>query len=120
MSLQIDLSKIIQSPTRQQAISNRELVDITPFARYHDFQAPTAITAKAWERVVSHEEQEKRKERLWAVLESAWLAIKESRGGDGVHFIVKHTDEPVEMWIVAGQSSQGVHLTILLDDEVII
>jgi len=83
--------EVIHSYTRQQAIEDGYLVDISEMAREAGFVFPVAITRAAWEDCVKWDESDSKRQtyqdisgRLWDVL---WMAKQGARrGGEVIHF----------------------------------
>ncbi len=76
--------EVIYSYTRQDAIDDGDLVDVSSVAREAGFKYPVAITRAAWAHTVEHTPEEKalgqsEEGRLWDVL---WMAkCAAGRGG---------------------------------------
>lgn len=85
--------------TRDQAIEDGVLVDVTDLAREAGFKYPTAVTCGVWNAVVSiprHSaaQGESEKGRLWDIFTMLHHAISASRSStDTVHFRVLATNE---------------------------
>jgi hypothetical protein len=89
-----DLVEIFGEPfstyTRQQAIDDGFLVDVSDMAREAGFRVPVAMTRTAWADCVEWSEADSKRQtyqdeagRLWDVLWMTWLAARRARE-DGV------------------------------------
>lgn len=82
---------VIFSYTRQQALSDGVLVDVTATAHEAGFRCPVALTATVWgliEAVPPAVSWQDRDGRLWDVLWMAFLAARRSRGASYLTFEV--------------------------------
>ena len=129
MSTQKEEVAIISLYTRDQAIEDGFLVDVSDMAREAGFKWPLAVTRRVWEEVVTpapHEAQRAQSEkgRLWDVLWMARLAAKAKKDDrDSVLFQVivlcDQKQKQVSLNLVLSFESPqgGPCLTIRLPDE---
>jgi len=80
-----DKVEIISVYTRNQAIEDGFLVDVSDMAREAGFKWPVAVTRSVWDEVVTpapHDAQrgQSEKGRLWDVLWMARLAAQANKG----------------------------------------
>ena len=84
MSNPFDGVKVISSYTRERAISDGVLRDVSSLAKESGFAVPTAMTAAAWAKAVawsqSHGALQDETGRLWDVLIMAKHAAMRTRG----------------------------------------
>ena len=88
----------IYSYTREQALRDRVLVDITLMANRAGFSYPVAVTSRVWGLVVQPAIAKGKSIhcRLWDLLMALKTAVKyESAGGDRIRFPVIFDDRPV-------------------------
>ena len=116
-------AEVISTYTRQQAIEDGVLVDVSETAREAGFKWPVALTRRLWvtiEDIPPSQSHQDTQGRLWDVLWMARLAAR--RGGDGVIFytlIMHHGRKKyitLKMHAGPGDSFEPV-LTIMLPDE---
>jgi hypothetical protein len=135
-SLEAFFGEPISVYTREQAIDDGVLVDVTDIARDAGFKLHTCVTRAVWEDCCAwtaedeeqspyHQDQEG---RTWDVVFMASLAArkKESRDKDRVHFTLMRQPRPgdddrnlivtLRLVISPGDSGEGV-LTIMLPHE---
>lgn len=118
----------IHKYTREQAIQDGVLVDVSDTAKEAGFKFPVALTAAAWATAVECSENEKdngqdEKGRLWDILVLLHFAIKSSKGdGSRIDFKVvvyrggKHED--VELYALCGPGDNAEPvITIMLPGE---
>ena len=89
----------IYSYTREQALRDRVLVDITLMANRAGFSYPVAVTSRVWGLVVQPAIAKGQSIhcRLWDLLMALKTAVKyESAGGDRIRFPVIFDNRPVE------------------------
>ena len=117
----------IYSYTREQALRDRVLVDITLMANRAGFSYPVAVTSRVWGLVVQPAIAKGKSIhcRLWDLLMALKTAVKyESAGGDRIRFPVIFDNRPVEeyrgesLWamIQMGDDHKPV-LTIMQESE---
>jgi hypothetical protein len=121
--------KIISLYTRDQAIADGFLVDVSDMAREAGFKWPVAVTRAVWDDIVTpapHDKQEGQSEkgRLWDVLRMARLAAQANRDDrDSVLFQVlvlcdrKHNEVTLRLVLSFESPEGGPCLTIMLPDE---
>ena len=89
----------IYSYTREQALRDRVLVDITLMANRAGFSYPVAVTSRVWGLVVQPAIAKGQSIhcRLWDLLMALKTAVKyQSAGGDRIRFPVIFDNRPVE------------------------
>ena len=89
----------IYSYTREQALRDRVLVDITLMANRAGFSYPVAVTSRVWGLVVQPAIAKGKSIhcRLWDLLMALKTAVKyQSAGGDRIRFPVIFDNRPVE------------------------
>jgi hypothetical protein len=89
----------IYSYTREQALRDRVLVDITLMANRAGFSHPVAVTSRVWGLVVQPAIAKGQSIhcRLWDLLMALKTAVKyQSAGGDRIRFPVIFDNRPVE------------------------
>jgi hypothetical protein len=102
----------IASYSRAQAIDDGVLVDLSEsdLAKEAGFIFPVAMTRMVWDKYVEVPDGVDGQDlngRLWDILWLLKLAIKKSRGGDRIHFIVyvrndNRRPKPVDLYAVCG------------------
>ena len=78
---------VISSYTRQQAIADGVLIDVSEMAREAGIKFPIAVTAEVWGRYVTVPDGVQGQDetgRLWDILWMLRHAIKTSRGGSEI------------------------------------
>lgn len=120
---------LISVYTREQAIADGVLVDISETAKEAGFKWPVAVTVAVWVEVVTptpHDERDGQSQegRLWDILTMARLAAKASKGdSDSVLFQVlvlrerKQETVTLKMVLSAEAPDGGPCLTIMLPGE---
>lgn len=78
---------VIFSYTREQAIRDGILVDVTQVAAEAGFKYPVAVTKRVWDEVVTPDEKSKQygqseEGRLWDVLWMCTFAARSSKGSE--------------------------------------
>ena len=124
-------AEVISTYTREQAIDDGVLVDVSQLAQEAGFIVPVAMTSEAWRKCVywptdygSHQDETG---RLWDVLYLAFLAMKRAKSG-GTQLIYKLLCIPadgssldaleVELKLISGPGDDGEHvITIMLPNE---
>ncbi len=121
--------EIISVYTREQAIKEGFLVDVSDLAREAGFKWPVAVTRGVWDEVVTPappdaQRGQSEKGRLWDVLCMARLAAKANKDDhDSVLFQVivlcdqKHKKITLKLVLSFESPEGGPCLTIMLPDE---
>lgn len=121
--------KIISTYTRDQAIADGFLVDVSDMAKEAGFKWPIAVTRAVWDEVITptpHDEQEGQSEkgRLWDILSMARLAAKANKDErDSVLFKVlvrcdrKQRTITLKLVLSFESPEGGPCLTIMLPNE---
>jgi len=82
-----DKSDLVYSYTRQQALKDGVLFDVTPQALHAGFRVPVALTARVWAECVYWPETETAMQdeagRLWDLLFMAVVAARRTARTDG-------------------------------------
>lgn len=119
--------------TREQALDDGMLVDVTDTAAEAGFRLPVALTRAAWSDCVEWTEADSKRQayqdesgRLWDVLWMASIAARRNRGGDRARFQlyrvprggrgVKPRLVTLEMHIGGGDQGEPV-ITIMMPEE---
>jgi hypothetical protein len=120
---------IISVYTRDQAIEDGFLVDVSDMAKEAGFKWPVAVTRRVWDEIVTptpYDAQRGQSEtgRLWDVLWMARLAAKANKDDrDSVPFQVlvlcdrKHRKVTLKLVLSFESPEGGPCLTIMLPDE---
>jgi len=126
--------EVIYSYTREQAIADGTLVDVTETAREAGFRCSVAVTRSVWEQCVAWSDEDTRQQyhqdesgRLWDVLWMAFMAIRQ-HSGSAQELLYRlfclpqdgRSTEPVEttLKMVTGPGDAGEQvITIMLPDE---
>ncbi len=120
---------LIYAYTREQAIADGVLVDVSDTAKEAGFKWPVAVTVAVWNEVVTptpldEQEGQSKEGRLWDVLWMARLAAKSSNDdSDSVLFQVivlrdrKQETVTLKMVLSAEAPDGGPCLTIMLPNE---
>ena len=117
--------EVISMYTREQAIEDRVLIDVTETAKEAGFRCSVVLTAGVWamiESIPQDFEHEDVSGRLWDVLFMAHIAIKKSSGGCQMTYsLILHTtpddksDQVRELKLVSGPGDHGeLVITIML------
>jgi DNA topoisomerase IB len=120
--------EIIYAYTREQAIEDGELVDITPLAREAGFKYPVAVTRAVWDILEPAEELKAAGQdvtgRTWDMLQVLRWAMRRSGISDRIAFAplfltaAKGQIEPVSLWAVCGPGDDGqAVITIMTEGE---
>jgi len=129
MSNRMEEDEIISLYTREQAIEDGFLVDVSDMAKEAGFKWPVAVTRSVWDKVVTpalHDAQhgQSEKGRLWDVLWMARLAAKANTDDrDSVLFQVivlrdqKQKTVTLKLMLSFESPQDGPCLTILMPDE---
>lgn len=92
MSIDNYFGSVIHSRTREDALADGDLVDVSHMAREARFRIPVALTRAVWAEVVEWDsdrpEPQDESGRLWDVLYMAGIAAGKAPGGDRVNFRV--------------------------------
>jgi hypothetical protein len=110
-----DFGDLIYHYTRQQAIADGVLIDVSPTAREAGFTLPVAMTASAWADAVAWGEADNERQtyqdeagRLWDVLFMAAYAIRcQQQAFQQLHFELQRIPRD-------GKSTTGRKLTLKL------
>lgn len=120
---------LIYAYTREQAIADGVLIDVSDLAKEAGFKWPVAVTLAVWHGVVTptpHDEREgqSKKGRLWDILNMARLAAKANKDDrDSVLFKVlvlrdrKQQTIILKLVLSAEAPDGGPCLTIMLPNE---
>ncbi len=119
---------VIHRYTREQAIEDGVLVDLTQWAKETGFTIPVACTATVWNQYIvpprstrecGQSERGRAHDALWML----YLAIKQSQGGDRLFYKViflqvRNRQKTVELKSICGPGDDGEPtLTIMLPNE---
>jgi hypothetical protein len=122
------MSDIIFAYTREQAIEDGVLRDVSKLAKEAGFRYPVAVTAAVWADCVAVPDAcswQDEAGRLWDVLTMLGHATRKAPTGDTVRFTVlvqndKRGPRPVELKAVCGpgdDARQPVITVMLLDED---
>lgn len=105
----LDFGEVIYTYTRQQAIEDGVLIDVSRTAREAGFKYPVAVTQAVWSEVIIPDEiacenGQSEEGRLWDVLWMCYLAARRSRAQSQIMFSVE---------VVRGNHRQTVKLKAL-------
>lgn len=83
----------ISKYTRQNAIEDGVLVDVSTMAKEAGFKFPVAVTNRVWVELIvpddaSRQAGQSQEGRLWDLLWMLFLAIRRGQGGSEVHYKV--------------------------------
>lgn len=120
-----DFGKVIFAYSRQQALADGVLVDVSEMATEAGVHYPVALTRAVWERYVAVPDAvpwQDEKGRLWDIL---WMFRCQARGNAGseAHFELLVQNEPgeaapVTLKAVCGPGDEGEPvITIMLPEE---
>jgi hypothetical protein len=121
--------EVIYAYTRQQAIEDGVLIDVSPLAKEAGFKCPVALTAAAWAEAVEIPpgvEGQDETGRLWDVLNVLMVEIRRHNGAcSEIRFAVHvrndnrdRTPPLVDLKSLAGPGDNGeLVVTILLPNE---
>ena len=123
-----DDAPVIFRYTRQQAIEDGVLVDLTEWAKETGFTIPVACTAAVWNQYITPPEGtrewgQSERGRAHDVLWMLFLAIRRSQGGDRIVFEViflndRKRHETVQLKTICGPGDDAEPvLTIMLPHE---
>lgn len=125
-------AEVIYSYTREDALNDGVLVDVTKTANEAGFNCPVAITKALFERIAlipTKHSYQSYSGRLWDVLFMAMMRIKASkeRGSVLIYKVILFTDHredqeeeenPTKLKLVAGPGDVGeLVITIMLPEE---
>lgn len=109
--------EVIYAYTREQAIEDGELVDITPLAREAGFKYPVAVSRTVWKILEPTEELKAVGQdstgRTWDMLNILRWTIRQSETTDRVDFaplfLMEPTGQamPVNLWASCGPGDDG-------------
>ncbi len=119
---------VIHRYTRQQAIEDGVLVDLTEWSRETGFTIPVACTATVWNQYIvppngTREWGQSERGRAHDLLWMLYLAIKQNKGGDRLSYKViflqaPNRQETIELKSICGPGDDGKPvLTIMLPNE---
>lgn len=117
--------EVIYSYSRQRAIDDGFLIDVTEPAREMGFRFPVAVTRSVWDTVLVPSPADVTQDtsgRLWDCLWMLWLEIKRGGKGSEVFFSFTVNDEGREKLIHLkafchpGDNMEPV-ITVMLPDE---
>ena len=128
---QFEQTNIIHTYSREQAIEDGFLIDVTTTAAEAGFNCPVAITAAAWSDCVAWSEADTKRQtiqdeqgRLWDVI---WMARQAARrGGNRTGFCLRRvprggrgrTSKIVKLKMLAHGGDEGeLVITIMMPDE---
>lgn len=93
LGLDACFGEAIHRYTREQAIADGLLVDMTQAAREAGFRVPVAMTAAAWDKAVAWSDADSARQtqqdeagRTWDVVWMAYMAARRASGSDRVPF----------------------------------
>ncbi len=112
-------AEIIDAYTREQAIEDGTLIDVSTVAREAGFKYPVAITSALWAVLEKHGQNQDTQGRLWDVLWMGQLAAR--RGGTVILYKLLLTNGRAKMATLKmicgpGDDAEPV-ITIMLPDE---
>ena len=121
-------AEVISVYTREEALEDGVLVDVSQLGREMGFRCPVAITEGLYQILTTTKELEDEGQsyqgRLWDVLWTAKLAMHQSEWTDTVYFktLVVRTPganpAPAKLWAKAGPGDQmELVITIMLEGE---
>lgn len=96
-SVRILFGEVIFTYTREQAIEDGVLVDVTELAKEAGFRYPTCVTRAVWDRYVEVPDCVSGQDetgRLWDILWMARFGIQKNRSGSEVLFKLYVANEP--------------------------
>jgi hypothetical protein len=107
--------EVIHQYTREQALEDGVLIDVSEKAREAGIVFPTAVTAAVWAECVTVPEEAHCQDeigRLWDILTVLRFTISRSRGGQEVAFTVAVQNdpgkpEPVRLKALCGPGDSG-------------
>lgn len=123
------LGDLIYSYTREQALADRVLVDLSDLAREAGFKIPVAVTEAVYTNYLDHlpelyNEGQSLNGRAWDLLQVLHTAAIANPDRDTISFTVLfvqtpgYLPEPIELKAICGPGDDGSPvLTILLPDE---
>lgn len=99
----------IYTYTREQALKDGVLIDVTTTAREAGFKYPVAVTQAVWEGTITPDEEarnlgQSEAGRLWDVLWMCYLEARRNGSGSEIRF---------SLYVVRGSSSKLVNLKAL-------
>ena len=120
--------EIIHAYTREQALEDGVLVDITKWAQEAGFRIPVAVTCGVWNILKPSEKQAANGEdatgRTWDMLMILRLSIRGAKHTDEIHFAPLFTMDseqnriPIKMWSKCGPGDHAEPvITVMLEGE---
>lgn len=123
----LDFGEVIYTYTRQQAIEDGLLIDVSQTAREAGFKYPVAVTQAVWTELITPDEADRTQGqsetgRLWDVLWMCYLAARRSRAQSQIMFSVEavrdNHRETVKLKALCHPGDRGEPVvTIVLPDE---
>ncbi len=118
---------VIFAYTREQAIADGVLIDVTETAREAGFRIPVALTYAVWQQYVAVPEGvtcQDEAGRLWDVLFMLRFAVRTGNGGSELRYRLhvrndnREGDPPlVELKAVCGPDDASPCITVMLPEE---
>lgn len=98
----------IHSYSREQAIKDGSLVDVSVTAREVGFKYPVAITRRVWDEVITPDDEDRsegqsEEGRLWDLI---WMSYLSAKRGEG-------SEIKVSLYVVKGKRKELVYLRAL-------
>ncbi|MEW6698751.1 MAG: DUF6573 family protein [Bacillota bacterium] len=123
----LDFGEVIYTYTRQQAIEDGVLIDVSQTAIEVGFRYPVAVTQAVWTELITPDEADRTQGqsetgRLWDVLWMCYLAARRSRAQSQITFSVEvvrgRHGETVKLKALCHPGDKGEPVvTIVLPDE---
>ncbi|SHF26164.1 DUF6573 family protein [Desulforamulus putei] len=123
----LDFGEVIYTYTRQQAIEDGVLIDVSQTAMEVGFRYPVAVTQAVWTELITPDEADRTQGqsetgRLWDVLWMCYLAARRSRAQSQIMFSVEavrgNHRETVKLKALCHPGDRGEPVvTIMLPDE---
>lgn len=120
--------EVIYTYTREQALDDGELADISELAQEAGFKFPVAVTRGVWGILKPTEELKAAGQdfngRAWDMLNILRAAIRKIGGENRISFAPlflmnpKKSPEPVNLWAVCGPGDKGEPvITVMIEGE---
>ena len=116
---------VIYSYTRQQAIDDGVLIDVTETAKECGFRYPVALTTRVWTEVIVPDDEAKKygqseSGRLWDLLWLLFVAIKTSKApGEEIRYSVIVSDgrkrRTAQLKALCGPGDKGEPVLTIMD-----